>query len=125
MDGIIESGHVIRGWIGVQPQEITPDLAENFGVKENQGTLIAAVIRDGPAFKAGVKPGDILTEINGKPVADRVDMMNMIAQLPPNKSAKLTFVRKGKPVILDVMIGTRETPKSTPDEEDDDVDSPR
>ena len=126
MDGIIENGHVIRGWIGVQPQEITPDLAENFGVKENQGTLIAGVIRDGPAFKAGVKPGDILTEINGKQVADRVDMMNMIAQLPPNNSARLTFLRKGKPVILDVMIGTRETPKSAPnEEEDDDTDSPR
>lgn len=125
MDGIITNGHVIRGWIGVEPQEITPDLAENFGVRENTGTLIAGVIRDGPADKAGVKPGDILTQVNDTKVTDRVTMMNLIAQLPPNKNAKLTFLRKGKPLTLEVLIGTRQQPKYIPNEDDEDDDGPQ
>jgi serine protease DegQ len=119
MDGIIANGHVIRGWIGVEPQEITSDLAENFGVKEKEGTLIAGVIRGGPADKAGVKPGDILVQVNDSKVTDRVVMMNLIAQLPPNKNARLTFLRKGKSIALDVLIGTRLQPKNVPNEEDD------
>jgi serine protease DegQ len=120
MDGIIANGHVIRGWIGVEPQEITSDLAENFGVKENEGTLIAGVVRGGPADKAGVKPGDILTQVNDNKVTDRVAMMNLIAQLPPDKKARLTFLRKGKLISLDILIGTRQQPKSTQNDDDDD-----
>ena len=120
MDGIIANGHVIRGWIGVEPQEMTPDLAENFGVKENEGTLIAGVIRGGPADKAGVKPGDILIQVNESKVTDRVAMMNLIAQLPPDKPARLTFLRKGKTVTLQVMIGARAQPKNMPDADEED-----
>ena len=119
IDGIITNGHVIRGWIGVEPQEITPDLAENFGVKEKEGTLIAGVIRGGPADKAGVKPGDILIQVNDTKVTDKVAMMNLIAQLPPDKKAKLTFLRKGKPVTMDVLIGSRQLPQSTSEGEED------
>ena len=125
MDGIIANGHVIRGWIGVEPQEITPDLAENFGVKENEGTLIAGVIRGGPADKAGVKPGDILVQVNDSKVTDRVNMMNLIAQLPPDKPARLTFLRKGKPVTLQVLIGARQIPKNMPNDDDEEDDGPR
>ena len=124
MDGIITNGHVIRGWIGVEPQEITQDLADNFGVKEHEGTLIAGVIRGGPADKAGVKPGDILIQVNDNKVTDRVVMMNLIAQLPPNKNARLVFLRKGKPVTLEVLIGTRAQPKNLPTE-DDEQEEPR
>jgi len=120
MDGIIANGHVIRGWIGVEPQEMTPDLAENFGVKENEGTLIAGVIRGGPADKAGVRPGDILIQVNDSKVTDRVAMMNLIAQLPPDKAARLTFLRKGKPITLQVMIGTRAQPKNMPSDDEED-----
>ncbi len=119
MDDIIAKGHVIRGWIGVEPQEITPELAESFGVEEKTGTLIAGVIRGGPADRAGVKPGDILTKVNGKDVTDRVVMMNLIAQLPPEKKAKLTFLRKGMPIELDVLIGTRRQ-QAAPSNDDDD-----
>ena len=116
------NGHVIRGWIGVEPQEITAELAENFGVKENSGTLIAGVIRGGPADRAGVKPGDVLIKVNDVQVTDRVAMMNLIAQLPPEKNAKLTFLRKGKIMVLDVLIGTRHQPAAS---NDDDEDGPR
>ena len=122
MDGIMANGHVIRGWIGVEPQEITAELAENFGVKENSGTLIAGVIRGGPADRAGVKPGDVLIKVNDVQVTDRVAMMNLIAQLPPEKNAKLTFLRKGKIMVLDVLIGTRHQPAAS---NDDDEDGPR
>ena len=121
MDGILANGHVIRGWIGVEPQEITPELADNFGVKENTGTLIAGVIRGGPADHAGVKPGDVLIKVNDTQVTDRVTMMNLIAQLLPEKTAKLTFLRKGKIVVIDVVIGTRNLPAQAPNEEEDDA----
>ena len=124
MDGIIANGHVIRGWIGVEPQELTSDLAENFGVKENEGTLIAGVIRGGPADKAGVKPGDILIQVNDSKVTDRVAMMNLIAQLAPNQAARLTFLRKGKPLTLQVMIGARQQPKNLPGD-DEEEEEPR
>ncbi|PRC93994.1 trypsin-like peptidase domain-containing protein [Solimicrobium silvestre] len=121
MDGIMANGHVIRGWIGVEPQDVTPELAENFGVKENAGTLIAGVIRSGPADRAGVKPGDILVKVNDTQVTDRVAMMNLIAQLPPDQKAKLTFLRKGKTLTLDVLIGTRQPqPVSTTNDDDED-----
>ena len=122
MDGIITNGRVIRGWIGVEPQEITQDLAENFGVNEHEGTLIAGVIRGGPADKAGVKPGDILIQVNNSKVTDRVVMMNLIAQLAPNKKARLIFLRKGKQVALEVLIGTRAQPKDLPNEDDEEED---
>lgn len=108
MEEIMTHGHVIRGWIGVEPQEITPELAETFGAKEKEGVLIAGVVRDGPADRAGVKPGDVLVKVNDASVTDRISLMNLIAQLTPNKKAKLTFLRKGKSITLDVLIGTRQ-----------------
>lgn len=119
MDDIMKNGHVIRGWIGVESQEITSELAENFGVKEKTGTLIAGVVRDGPADRAGVKPGDILIKVNDATVTDRTSVTNLIAQLPPDKKAKLTFLRKGKMLTLDVVIGTRRPTVTTPNSEHD------
>lgn len=116
MEDILRNGHVIRGWIGVEPQEITPELAENFGVKEKTGTLIAGVVRGGPADRAGVKPGDVLIKVNGAEVTDQISMMNLIASLPPNKKAELTFLRQGKMLTLGVLIGTRRPTMVTPGE---------
>lgn len=124
MDGIMTNGHVIRGWIGVETQEITPELAESFGVKEHEGTLISAVLRGGPADKAGIKPGDILVKINDTKVIDQVGMVNLIAQLTPDKKARLTFVRQGKPITFDVLIGTRQPGKYGPDANDQEEDDP-
>jgi len=122
MDDLITHGKVIRGWIGVEPQEITPELAENFGVKEKTGILIAAVVRGGPADNAGIKPGDVLIKVNDTSVTDLTMMMNLVAQLAPNQKAKLTLLRKGKPLTVDVLIGTRRPVSPSANDENDDHD---
>ena len=107
MEQIVATGAVTRGWIGVEIQEITPELAESFKLPKSQGAIIAGVMRNGPADKAGIKPGDVLVEIAGKPVSDSAGMLNLIAQLKPGETANLKLVRTGKNVEAAVTIGTR------------------
>lgn len=111
MDSIISTGQVVRGWIGVEPQDITPELAESFGIAQKSGAIIAGVLRGGPADKAGVRPGDILVAVEGKPVTDTTDMLNLIAQLTPGNKATLTVVRRGQETAVDVMVGRRPRPR--------------
>jgi serine protease DegQ len=107
MDSIIATGQVIRGWIGVEPQDITPELADSFGLKRKSGAIIAGVLKGGPADKAGMKPGDILLAIEGKPVTDTTEMLNVIAQLTPGNRATMTVLRKSQETMLDVTVGKR------------------
>ncbi|NMM28398.1 MAG: Do family serine endopeptidase [Glaciimonas sp.] len=107
MESIIKTGQVVRGWIGVEPQDITPELAESFGLTKKTGAIIAGVLRDGPADKAGVKPGDILVAIENKPVTDTTEMLNLIAQLTPGNKAKFTISRRNQDSIVQVTIGKR------------------
>lgn len=107
MESIISTGHVVRGWIGVEPQDITPELAESFGLKRKSGTIIAGVLKGGPADRAGIKPGDILVAVEGKPVTDTTDMLNVIAQLKPGNKARMTILRKAQESTVDVLIGKR------------------
>ncbi len=107
MEQIIQHGSVVRGWIGVEVQEITPELAESFNLPRDGGVIIAGVLNGGPADRAGVKPGDILAEINGAPVADSATMLSQIAALPPGKAATLKVVRNRTQTKLQVVIGKR------------------
>ncbi|MFZ6712618.1 Do family serine endopeptidase [Undibacterium sp. TC9W] len=107
MESIITNGQVVRGWIGVEPQDITPELADSFGLKQKSGAIIAGVIRGGPADKAGMKPGDILIAIEGKPVGDTTQMLNLVAQLKPGNKAKVTVLRDTKEPTLEILIGKR------------------
>ncbi|MBV8634967.1 MAG: PDZ domain-containing protein, partial [Burkholderiaceae bacterium] len=107
LEAIVANGHVVRGYIGVEPQDITPDLAESFGINAKSGAIIAGVVKGDPADKAGIKPGDILVAINGKPVLDTNDMLNVISQLAPGSTAQLTLLRKTAESKVDVVIGTR------------------
>ncbi|MYM33171.1 Do family serine endopeptidase [Duganella sp. FT50W] len=107
MEAIIKTGHVVRGWIGVESQEITPELAASFRLPRQSGAIIAGVVRHGPADKGGIKPGDILLTVDGKPVADTNSMLNLIAQLTPGEKAKMTILRKNQETTLDVTVGKR------------------
>ena len=80
MEAIIRNGQVVRGWIGVEPQDITPELAESFDLKKSSGTIIAGVVKGGPAEKAGIRLGDILLTVADQPVADTVSMLNLVAR---------------------------------------------
>ncbi|HZX28338.1 MAG TPA: trypsin-like peptidase domain-containing protein [Telluria sp.] len=107
MEAIIRTGHVERGWIGIESQDITPELASSFELKQEAGAMIAGVVRNGPADKAGMKPGDILVAVNGKPVTDTNVMLNLIAELHPGSKAKMTVLRKNRQATLDVNVGRR------------------
>ena len=110
MEQIIKSGTVTRGWIGVEVQDMTPELAESFGLKLNQGALIAGVMRGSPADRAGIKPGDVLLNIGGQSVKDAQVMLDLIAALTPGASARFGINREGKPLELAVTIGKRPKP---------------
>ncbi len=110
MEQIVRTGTVTRGWIGVEVQDMTPELAESFGVKSEEGALIAGVMRNGPADKAGVRPGDILVSVAGKPVKDAQVMLELIAALPPGEKAKFGLMREGKPIAVEITIGKRPRP---------------
>jgi serine protease DegQ len=119
MEAIIKNGQVVRGWIGVEPQDITPELAESFGLQKASGTIIAGVLRGGPADKAGVRPGDILLTVGDKPVSDTVSMLNLVAQLTPGDKVTLTVLRKSKKTDLSVVVGKRPRMKQQPPREGD------
>ena len=112
LDSIVKHGQVVRGWIGVESQDITPELADSFGLARDRGAIIAGVVRGGPADHAGMRPGDILTAVQGKKVGSTNDMMNLIAALPPGGKVTLTVMRKDREATLDVTVGKR--PRQTP-----------
>jgi len=115
LEQIVKSGSVTRGWIGVEVQEITPAVAESFGLASTRGALIAGVLRGGPADKAGVKPGDVLVEVEGRPVADPTSMLNLIAALPPGVSARMKMKRQGQDLDADITVGRRPKPQMRPE----------
>jgi serine protease DegQ len=107
LDSIVKHGQVVRGWIGIESQDITPELAGNFGLGRERGAIIAGVVRGGPADRAGMRPGDILLAVNGRKVGNTGDMMNLIAELPPGEKAPMTVMRKNRETILAVTVGRR------------------
>jgi serine protease DegQ len=107
MEEIIKNGRVVRGWIGIESQDITPELADSFGLARQSGAIIAGVVRDGPADRAGIRPGDILLAVQGKPVANTTEMLSLIAQLVPGKTAQMTVMRKNRQATVDVKVGKR------------------
>jgi serine protease DegQ len=107
MEQIIQRGSVVRGWIGVEVQEMTPELADSFRLPQAAGVIIAGVLRGGPADKAGVKPGDVLLAIDGQSVADSSGMLNTIAAIQPGQVAVLKLVRNQAELQLRVNVAKR------------------
>ena len=115
LDQIVRTGSVTRGWIGVELQEISAALAESFKLGGTEGAIIGGVLRNGPADKAGVKPGDVLLAIEGTPVADPQGVLNRMAGLAPGSSAKLKLRRQGQDLELAVTVGRRPKPQPRPE----------
>jgi|APEBP8051073302_1049394.scaffolds.fasta_scaffold00138_11 serine protease DegQ len=107
MEQIIETGTVTRGWIGVEAQEITVDLAESFGLPDTRGALIAGVLRGGPADAGGIKPGDILLAVAGRAVEDPHGMLDLIAGQKPGETVRFQLRRQNKLFDTMVKIGKR------------------
>ncbi len=107
MEQIIRTGTVTRGWIGVEAQEITPELAESFKLSASEGAIIAGVMRGSPADRAGIRPGDVLVAVGGKPVKDPQGMLELIAGLTPGGAATFKLRREAKELEVAVNIGKR------------------
>jgi serine protease DegS len=107
MQAIIEHGQVIRGWLGIEVQPLTPDLAESFGLEGRPGIVVAGIYRDGPAAKAGLQPGDLILNIDGEAAGDGRRSMNQVARTRPGEKIRIEIMRNGKPMTLTAEIGVR------------------
>lgn len=119
MDQIIHQGSVTRGWIGIEAQDITPELADSFHLPHATGSLISGIIVGSPAEKAGLRLGDVLLAINKKNIENSAGMLNLISGLPPNKVANLQIIRNGREIIVPVLIGKRPKPVKRLTEEEE------
>ena len=115
MQQIIQTGHVTRGWLGVEVQDITPQLAESFGLKDTTGVIVAGILRNGPAAEAGLQPGDIIKEIQGEAMRDSRDVMNTIAKAAPGDKVKIIILHQGKKAETLATVGKRPPLRSQAD----------
>jgi S1-C subfamily serine protease len=114
LEGIVKEGVVTRGWIGVEPAELSPELMETFGVKAKKGVLITGVLQNGPAAHAGIKPGDVITEVAGKPVSSVSELLTSVAGLKPGAPVPFKIQRRDDTSDVNVTPGKRPKPKATP-----------
>jgi serine protease DegQ len=114
MDQLIKAGKVVRGYFGVEPEDLTPELAEVLKLPHSDGVVLRGVQRSSPAGKAGLEPGDVMLTINGQPVKSSRAMLNQISQLPPGTVARVKVAREGKEVEVPVTVGERPRPQRVP-----------
>ena len=108
MESIIKNGEVTRGWIGVEPQNLSPDLAKSIGLPQNtRGVIISGVLEGGPADRGGIRPGDVITSINMKSIVDVRDLLNQVAAMQPGQTVTLHIIRKSKEQDLKLQVGQR------------------
>jgi Do/DeqQ family serine protease len=110
LEAIVRDGQVTRGWIGVEPQDLTPELAESFGLASGQGVIITGVLQNGPAAQAGIRPGDVITAVAGRPVGNVAQLLSAVAALKPGEAATLSITRRDGATTLDVTPGRRTLP---------------
>ena len=114
LEGIVKQGQVVRGWIGVEPTEITPDLAKTFNVQRSSGVIITGVLQTGPAFKAGIKPGDVLLSVEGEAVRNVAELLTRVSALKPGQPARMKVLRQNDEIELTVTPGQRPKVKPAP-----------
>lgn len=117
MESIIRNGSVTRGWIGVEPNELSAELAESFGLGKGEearalrGVIITGVLQSGPAAQAGIKPGDVVTAVGGQPVGNVSELLSRVAALKPGAPADFALRRGREDVTIKVTPGVRPSPK--------------
>jgi serine protease DegQ len=107
MDALIRDGQVTRGWIGVQPRDLTPEFADSFQLPVREGVLVTGVLRDGPAAQAGLKPGDVVTAIGGVKISNTAQLLRAVGALKPPSSAVLAVQRGSDAMTLSVPVARR------------------
>lgn len=105
MDSIIKHGKVVRGWMGVSIQNLTPELAKSLGIKETEGALVSGVEKDSPADKSGFKRGDLVVALAGKKVIDSTSLRNMVSATAPGTKIDVKIVREGKEQTITMTLG--------------------
>jgi Do/DeqQ family serine protease len=111
LEGIVKDGQVTRGWIGVEPNELTPELAQTFGVEARQGVIITGVLQNGPAAKGGMKPGDVVTAVAGQAIVSVPELLTAVASLKPGTSAVFDVQRGPGKIGLQIAPGVRPKPR--------------
>jgi S1-C subfamily serine protease len=119
MDSLIRDGHMTRGWIGVQPRDLTPEFADSFQLPVHQGVLVTGVLRDGPAAAAGLKPGDVVTAIGGVKVTNTAQLLRAVGALKPPAKALLDVQRGSDALRLAVPVASRPQRPRAPRDADD------
>ncbi len=112
LEGIVKDGAITRGWIGVEPNDLSPELAETFAVKTRQGVIITGVLQSGPAAQAGIRPGDVIVKIGDVAVTNVTQLLSLVASLKPGVAAPFAIERKSQPMELQVTPGVRPRPKA-------------
>jgi Do/DeqQ family serine protease len=111
LEGIVRDGQVRRGWIGVEPNDLSPELAETFGVKTTAGVIITGVLQNGPAAQAGVRPGDVIAAVSGKAIGNVTELLSSVAALKPGEASEFEVLRREERLRLQVTPGVRPKPQ--------------
>ncbi len=114
LESIVAEGQVRRGWIGVEPRDVTPEIAQTFGLKTHAGVVITGVLHNGPAAKAGLEPGDVIVAIGGNAVHDSNELLTLVAALKPGSVAGFSIDRKGRTLEMNITPGQRPRPPKQP-----------
>jgi len=122
MDSLIRDGQVTRGWIGVEPRDLSPEIAETFNLKTRDGVLITGVLRNGPAARGGLKPGDVVTTVGVVRVGNTAQLLNAVAALKPGEPAQIR-VQRGEEQLTVTVVTARRPKASTQAREEDDEDA--
>jgi len=112
LEQIIANGEVVRGWVGIEMREITPELAESINLASRHGVLIYSVLHGSPADKSGVQPGDVLVAIDGQEVLAPREMLDLVASLPPGQNTTFRLLRGDKKIDLKIPVGRRPRPQA-------------
>jgi serine protease DegQ len=113
LEGIVKEGVVRRGWIGVEPADLSPDLMETFGVKARNGVLVTGVLQNGPAAQAGLRPGDVIVEVGGKQIGNVSELLTNVAALKPGTPTPFKVHRRDESLQLNVVPGLRPKPRAS------------